>query len=91
VLTKGIRHEMRQNQPHCKQIARFRRLDTGRTGTYHTWLLEPREEGTTYVVMEETGTGVNPRKLADSNPGHMHRGHEVWNISLKFLCESTQD
>jgi uncharacterized protein YndB with AHSA1/START domain len=26
-----------------------------------------------------------------SNPGHMHRGHELWNISLKFLCESTQD
>jgi uncharacterized protein YndB with AHSA1/START domain len=58
---------------------------------YHTWLLEPRDETTTYVVMEETGTGANPRKLASSNPGHMHRGHELWNISLKFLCESTQD
>jgi hypothetical protein len=21
----------------------------------------------------------------------MHRGYELWNISLKFLCESTQD
>ena len=20
--------------------------------------------------------------------GHMHRGHDLWNISLKFLCES---
>jgi hypothetical protein len=58
---------------------------------YHTWLLEPRDEGTTYVVMEETGSGLNPRKLARSNPGHMHRGHDLWNISLKFLCESTQD
>jgi len=58
---------------------------------YHTWLLEPRDEGTTYVVMEETGTGLNPKKLAGSNPGHMHRGHDLWNISLKFLCESTQD
>jgi uncharacterized protein YndB with AHSA1/START domain len=58
---------------------------------YHTWLLEPRDEGTTYVVMEETGSGLNPRKLAGSNPGHMHRGHDLWNISLKFLCESTQD
>ena len=28
---------------------------------YHTWLLEPREEGTTYVVMEETGTGASPK------------------------------
>jgi hypothetical protein len=58
---------------------------------YHTWLLEPRGEGITYVVMEETGTGLNPKKLAGSNPGHMHRGHDLWNISLKFLCESTQD
>jgi uncharacterized protein YndB with AHSA1/START domain len=59
--------------------------------SYHTWLLEPRDAGTTYVVMEEAGTGVNPKALADSNPGHMHRGHDLWNISLKFLCESTQD
>jgi uncharacterized protein YndB with AHSA1/START domain len=58
---------------------------------YHTWLLEPRDERTTYVVMEETGSGLNPKKLAGSNPGHMHRGHDLWNISLKFLCESTQD
>jgi hypothetical protein len=58
---------------------------------YHTWLLEPREQGTTYVVMEETGTGASPKRLAGSNPGHMHRGHDLWNISLKFLCESTQD
>ena len=43
------------------------------------------------TVMEETGTGLNPKKLAGSNPGHMHRGHDLWNISLKFLCESTQD
>jgi hypothetical protein len=38
-----------------------------------------------------TGSGLNPKKLAGSNPGHMHRGHDLWNISLKFLCESTQD
>jgi hypothetical protein len=55
---------------------------------YHTWLLMPRPDGSTYVVMEETGDGASPRKLAAANPGHMHRGHELWNISLKFLCES---
>jgi len=48
----------------------------------------PRPDGSTYVVMEETGDGANPRKLAEANPGHMHRGHDLWNISLKFLCES---
>jgi hypothetical protein len=28
---------------------------------YHTWLLEPRGEGNTYVVMEETGTAPTQR------------------------------
>jgi hypothetical protein len=55
---------------------------------YHTWLLMPRPDGSTYVVMEETGDGASPRTLAAANPGHMHRGHDLWNISLKFLCES---
>jgi uncharacterized protein YndB with AHSA1/START domain len=65
--------------------------ETDQWQAYHTWLLEARDDGTTYVVMEETGSGPNPKKLAASNPGHMHRGHDLWNISLKFLCESTQD
>jgi hypothetical protein len=55
---------------------------------YHTWLLMPRPDGSTYVVMEETGDGASPRALTAANPGHMHRGHDLWNISLKFLCES---
>jgi uncharacterized protein YndB with AHSA1/START domain len=62
--------------------------ETDQWRAYHTWLLEPRGDGSTYVVMEETGEGVNPRKLAQTNPGHMHRGHDLWNISLKFLCET---
>jgi hypothetical protein len=48
----------------------------------------PGPDGSTYVVMEETGDGASPGKLAAANPGHMHRGHDLWNISLKFLCES---
>ena len=32
-----------------------------------------------------------PEETRRSNPGHMHRGHDLWNISLKFLCEGTQD
>jgi hypothetical protein len=60
-----------------------------RSLAYHSWLFEPRDAASTYVVMEETGGGASPRKLAAANPGHMHRGHDLWNISLKFLCEST--
>jgi hypothetical protein len=55
---------------------------------YHTWLLIPRNGDSTYVVMEEIGLGPAARRLAQTNPGHMHRGHELWNISLKFACES---
>jgi hypothetical protein len=55
---------------------------------YHTWLLIPRTTSSTYVVMEETGLGPAARHLAQANPGHMHRGHDLWNISLKFACES---
>ena len=55
---------------------------------YHTWLLVPRSGNSTYVVMEETGLGPAARHLAQINPGHMHSGHDLWNISLKFACES---
>jgi hypothetical protein len=54
---------------------------------YHTWLLIPRERGT-YIVMEEIGLGDAAKQLAETNPGHMHRGHDLWNISLKFLSET---
>jgi Polyketide cyclase / dehydrase and lipid transport len=54
---------------------------------YHTWLLVPAKEST-YVVMEEVGNGPAAQELAKSNPGQMHRGHDLWNVSLKFLCET---
>jgi hypothetical protein len=55
---------------------------------FHTWLLIPRSGDSTYVVMEEIGMGQGAQHLALSNPGHMHRGHDLWNISLKFACEA---
>jgi hypothetical protein len=55
---------------------------------YHTWLLIPRSGSSTYVVMEEIGMGRGAEHLAQTNPGHMHRGHDLWNISLKFACEA---
>ena len=38
----------------------------------------------TYVVMEEVSMGDGAQHLALTNPGYLHRGHELWNISLKF-------
>ena len=54
---------------------------------YHTWLLVPREHDT-YVVTEEIGLGDGAKQLAQTNPGLVHRGHDLWNISLKFRCET---
>jgi hypothetical protein len=51
------------------------------------WLLVPREDSP-YVVLEEIGLGDGAKRLARTNPGHMHRGHDLWNISLKFRCET---
>jgi hypothetical protein len=55
---------------------------------YHTWLLVPRLGDSTYVVMEEIGMGDGAQHLARTNPGQIHRGHDLWNISLKFACEA---
>jgi uncharacterized protein YndB with AHSA1/START domain len=55
---------------------------------YHTWLLTPRGPNETQIVTEEVALGRGAQMLAQTNPGHMHRGHDLWNISLKFLCES---
>jgi hypothetical protein len=55
---------------------------------YHTWRIIPRCGDSTYVVMEEIGMGDGAQHLALTNPGHMHRGHDLWNISLKFACEA---
>ena len=54
---------------------------------FHGWLLIPRHGTSTYVVMEETGLGPAARHLARTNPGHLHRGHDLRNISFKFACE----
>jgi hypothetical protein len=48
----------------------------------------PRSGTSTYVVIEGTGMGPAAQHLAQTNPGHMHRGHDLWNISLKFARES---
>ena len=56
---------------------------------YHTWLLIPRHgKSTEPRRWKKTGIGPAARHLAQTNPGHMHRGHDLWNISLKFACES---
>jgi hypothetical protein len=52
----------------------------------HRWSYDG-EANRTYVVTEEIGMGHGARHLAWTNPGHMHRGHDLRNVSLKFARE----
>jgi hypothetical protein len=37
--------------------------------------------------MEQIAMGYGAWHLARTNPGHMHHGHDLWNVSLKFARE----
>jgi len=43
---------------------------------YHTWLLVDLGERT-HIVMEELQLGGGAKRLAETNPGQMHRGHDL--------------
>jgi polyketide cyclase/dehydrase/lipid transport protein len=55
---------------------------------YHTWLLIDHPKGCR-VVMEEAGNGSDAAAMARTDPDRMHRGHELWNQALKWVCESS--
>lgn len=53
---------------------------------YHTWYLVP-EGNTCHVVMEEVGKGHDAAHLRATDEGLMHRGHNVWLVTLKWMSE----
>jgi glyoxylase-like metal-dependent hydrolase (beta-lactamase superfamily II) len=58
---------------------------------YHTFLLLPTPEGCR-VVTEEVVTGSGAIEFRKTDPGAMHRGHDLWLSSLqKALSRSTSD
>jgi hypothetical protein len=54
---------------------------------YHTWLLTGTSGGGCKVVMEEVVKGPGAVALYQSDPGAMHRGHDLWNNTLKKVSE----
>jgi hypothetical protein len=53
---------------------------------YHTWYLE--EEGDACrVVTDEVGKGPDAIKLRQADEGLMHRGHDLWLATLKWMSE----
>ncbi|MDT7671893.1 MAG: hypothetical protein QOC74_4676 [Pseudonocardiales bacterium] len=60
----------------------------GGSDWYHTWLLLDDPAGCR-VVMEEVGNGEDAANFARTTPDRMHRGHELWNQTLKWTCEES--
>lgn len=54
---------------------------------YHTWYLGPEGQGCR-VVTDEVGKGESAVNFRKSDEGAMHRGHDLWLATLKWISES---
>jgi uncharacterized protein YndB with AHSA1/START domain len=54
---------------------------------YHTWYLKPQGEDC-LVVMEEAGIGKDAANMRKTDETGMHRGHDLWLATLKWVSES---
>jgi uncharacterized protein YndB with AHSA1/START domain len=53
---------------------------------YHAWYLTPRGEGC-LVVTDEVGIGMDAAHLREADESLMHRGHDLWLATLKWVSE----
>ncbi len=53
---------------------------------YHVWSLKPASGGC-QVVTEEAAVGPDAAQLRKSNESLLHRGHELWIATLKWVSE----
>jgi uncharacterized protein YndB with AHSA1/START domain len=54
---------------------------------YHSWYLTPHGDGCD-VVMDEVGKGPAAIRLRQTNEGLMHRGHNLWLVTLAWISEN---
>jgi uncharacterized protein YndB with AHSA1/START domain len=54
---------------------------------YHTWYLQAQGDGC-LVVTDEVGKGKDAKHLRETDEGLMHRGHDLWLATLKWISES---
>ena len=57
-----------------------------RHGHYHAWRFVP-QAGSCLVITEETGIGPGDRKDPISGSHLMHKAHELWLDSLRYVSE----
>ena len=53
---------------------------------YHTWCLKAAGDGCC-VVTDEVGIGSSAANLRESDESLMHRGHDLWLATLKWMAE----
>ena len=53
---------------------------------YHTWYLKPRGD-VCLVVTDEVGKGKDAAHLRETDESLMHRGHDLWLATLKWVSE----
>ena len=53
---------------------------------YHTWFLTETGDGCS-VVTDEVGIGKDAAHLRETDEGLMHRGHDLWLATLKWMSE----
>jgi hypothetical protein len=51
-----------------------------------SWYLQPKGEDC-HVVMDEAGIGKDAAALRQSDETLMHRGHDLWLATLKWVAE----
>ncbi len=53
---------------------------------YHTWFLTPAGDACR-VVTDEVGMGKDAAQLRETDESLMHRGHDLWLATLKWMAE----
>ena len=53
---------------------------------YHTWYLKPQGDAC-LVVTDEVGKGNDAAHLRETDESLMHRGHDLWLATLKWMSE----
>jgi uncharacterized protein YndB with AHSA1/START domain len=53
---------------------------------YHTWFLTQAGDGC-HVVTDEVGMGKDAAHLRETDESLMHRGHDLWLATLKWMSE----
>jgi uncharacterized protein YndB with AHSA1/START domain len=53
---------------------------------YHAWYLTPQDGGC-LVVTDEVGIGKDAAHLRETDESLMHRGHDLWLATLKWVSE----